>query len=110
MPPVAVIGLSHRTATVDIRGRLAAVKPLLDAALRNHTYQAVRESVVLSTCNRLEIYVVGDNSSAAATEIAAAAEDFEKEESLREQLISERKKLQAELAERKERVRNAPLK
>lgn len=38
-------------------------------------------------------------------EIAKAADDFEKEESLRDQLVSERKKLQAELEEKKERVR-----
>lgn len=39
------------------------------------------------------------------SEIARAAEDFEKEESLREQLVNERKKLQAELEEKKEQVR-----
>jgi len=40
-------------------------------------------------------------------EIAKAADDFEKEESLREQLVTERKKLQAELEEKKEQVRIA---
>jgi hypothetical protein len=38
-------------------------------------------------------------------EIARAADDFEKEESFREQLVTERKKLQAELEEKKEQVR-----
>ena len=38
-------------------------------------------------------------------EIAAVADDFEKEESLRDQLVNERKKLQAELEDKKERVR-----
>lgn len=38
-------------------------------------------------------------------EIAKSAGDVEKEESLREQLITERKKLQAELEEKKEQVR-----
>ena len=38
-------------------------------------------------------------------EMALAADDVEKEESLREQLILERKKIQAELEEKKERVR-----
>ena len=37
--------------------------------------------------------------------MALAADDVEKEESLREQLILERKKIQAELEEKKERVR-----
>ncbi len=38
-------------------------------------------------------------------EITKAADDFEKEESLRDQLVNERKKLQAELEDKKERVR-----
>ena len=38
-------------------------------------------------------------------EIARAADDVEKEESLRDQLVHERKKLQAELEEKKEQVR-----
>ena len=40
-------------------------------------------------------------------EIAKAADDFEKEESLRAQLLNERKKLQAELEEKKERIRQS---
>ena len=39
-------------------------------------------------------------------EMALAADDVEKEESLREQLMLERKKIQAELEEKKERVRS----
>jgi len=39
-------------------------------------------------------------------EMALAADDVEKEESLREQLILERKKIQAELEEKKDRVRS----
>jgi hypothetical protein len=38
-------------------------------------------------------------------EIAKSADDFEKEESLRDQLVNERKKLQAELEEKKDQVR-----
>jgi hypothetical protein len=40
-------------------------------------------------------------------EIAKAADDVEKEESFREQLVTERRKLQAELEEKKEAVRRA---
>jgi hypothetical protein len=39
-------------------------------------------------------------------EMAKAADDFQKEESLREQLMTDRKKLQAELEEKKEQVRS----
>ena len=38
-------------------------------------------------------------------ELAEAGNDFEKSQALREQLVHERKKLQAELEEKKERVR-----
>ena len=38
-------------------------------------------------------------------EVASAAGDFEKQESLRAQLVVERKKLQSELEDKKERVR-----
>lgn len=42
-------------------------------------------------------------------EIAQSAEDFQKEESLREQLANERRKLQAELEEKKEQIRRAAI-
>jgi hypothetical protein len=41
-------------------------------------------------------------------EIAKAADDFAKAESLREQLATDRKKLQAELEDKKEQVRAKP--
>lgn len=40
-------------------------------------------------------------------EIARSAEDFQKEEALREQLTMEHRKLQAELEEKKEQIRRA---
>jgi hypothetical protein len=39
------------------------------------------------------------------SEMASAADDVEKESALRDQLATDRKKLQAELADKKERVR-----
>ncbi|HEX3857229.1 MAG TPA: hypothetical protein VHY30_08040 [Verrucomicrobiae bacterium] len=50
---------------------------------------------------------IAEREIALETEIAKAADDFQKEESLREQLMTERKKLQAELEEKKEQVRSA---
>jgi hypothetical protein len=49
---------------------------------------------------------IAEREIALNSEIAKAAGDFEKEESLREQLISDRRKLQADLEEKKERVRS----
>ncbi|MDE3067110.1 MAG: hypothetical protein KGJ60_06105 [Verrucomicrobiota bacterium] len=48
---------------------------------------------------------IAEREIALNAEIAGAAGEFEKERSLREQLVSERRKLQAELEEKKEQVR-----
>lgn len=48
---------------------------------------------------------VAEREIALNSEIAKATGDVEKEESLREQLITDRKKLQAELEDKKEQVR-----
>jgi hypothetical protein len=50
---------------------------------------------------------IAEREIALNAEIAGTADDFEKEQSLREQLIVERRKLQAELEEKKEQVRAA---
>ena len=48
---------------------------------------------------------IAEREIALNAEIAKTGGDFAKEESLREQLIMERKKLQAELEDKKEQVR-----
>lgn len=48
---------------------------------------------------------IAEREIALNSEIAKAAGDFAKEESFREQLITDRKKLQAELEDKKEQVR-----
>jgi hypothetical protein len=50
---------------------------------------------------------IAEREIALTGEIARSAEDFQKEESLREQLVNERRKLQAELEEKKDRVRHS---
>jgi glutamyl-tRNA reductase len=52
-----LIGLSHRTAPVGIRERLAFVPQEMEAHLQGLTQlPGVREVTVVSTCNRVEIY------------------------------------------------------
>jgi hypothetical protein len=53
---------------------------------------------------------IAEREIALETEIAKAAEDFEKEELLREQFVAERKKLQAELEDKKEQIRSSAAK
>ena len=58
------VGLSHRTAPVELRECVDFARDGLDKALAALSGCAVgRELVVLSTCNRAEIYAVGENDS-----------------------------------------------
>ena len=58
------VGLNHKTAPVHIRERLAFGPDIVVAALRGLREQAgVDESIILSTCNRTEIYCAGDEES-----------------------------------------------
>jgi glutamyl-tRNA reductase len=55
--PLFALGLNHTTAPVTIRERLTFGPDIVVAALRSLTeQQGVREAVILSTCNRTELY------------------------------------------------------
>ena len=63
------IGLNHKTAPVDIRERLAFGPDIIVAALRGVREQAgVDEAVILSTCNRTEIYCAADEDGCSRVE------------------------------------------
>ncbi len=52
------LGVNHESAPVEIRERLAfAQKHLAESLHEIHALEAIDEVVVLSTCNRVEIYV-----------------------------------------------------
>lgn len=65
--PLFAIGLNHTTASVDLRERLAVreseVAPLMHT-LREHP--GIDEVVLVSTCNRVEIYAAGADPQATA--------------------------------------------
>lgn len=65
IPPFLLIGASHRTAPVDIRAQLAAVMP----SVTSMQSSALHANVLLSTCNRVELYVATHNTSEALTAI-----------------------------------------
>ena len=64
--PLFALGLNHKTAPVDVRERLAfspdALPQALDALSRT---AGVDEAVILSTCNRTELYVQGEAARSA---------------------------------------------
>ncbi len=55
--PLVCLGLSHNTAPVDVRERHAfPASRMSESLVALRDYEMVREAVMLSTCNRLEIY------------------------------------------------------
>ena len=60
-------GLSHRTAGVEVRERLAVpVSGLPRALAQLKTIPGVTEGVIVSTCNRTEFYVTGELADTSA--------------------------------------------
>jgi glutamyl-tRNA reductase len=60
-----ILGINHKTAPVALREKVAFGEERLLAALRTLRQQAgVAEAVILSTCNRTEVYWAGSASGA----------------------------------------------
>src|SRR5665213_3787572 len=60
--PVVCLGLSHRTAPVDVRERHAFPAARMGEALvALRDYSSVREAAMLQTCGRIEIYAEVDD-------------------------------------------------
>lgn len=59
---LTAVGLNHQTAPLSIREKLAFAAAALPEAVRNLARSnAATEAVILSTCNRTELYCVGDS-------------------------------------------------
>jgi glutamyl-tRNA reductase len=72
MSELLALGLSHKTAPVAVRERLAFTDSEAVALAQRMTATAeVREAVVLSTCNRTELYLVVGDPVRAETEALA---------------------------------------
>lgn len=60
------LGINHRTASVDVRERVAFAPERLQAALKEACEQArLKEIAILSTCNRMELYCVAEEGHSA---------------------------------------------
>ncbi|MBI5575092.1 MAG: glutamyl-tRNA reductase [Deltaproteobacteria bacterium] len=63
MSDIVIVGLNHRTAPVEVRERLAFPAETVGRALRGLVERGgVVEGVILSTCNRVEVCVLADES------------------------------------------------
>ncbi len=57
-----LVGLSHKSAPVAVRERVAlSGDPLKEALVGLHCAPGVSEALVVSTCNRVEVYVYGQS-------------------------------------------------
>lgn len=62
---VVVVGVNHRTAPVEVREQVAVSSESLDAVVREvRALPGVREAMVVATCNRVEVYALGDDAPA----------------------------------------------
>ena len=62
---LTVVGVSHRTAALDVRERLMIGPSDLHAALEElRAKSGAGESVIVSTCNRTELYFTGTEDTA----------------------------------------------
>ena len=74
---VILLGVSHRTAPVELRERLDFSSRDLGAAVEALALRpCAAESVVLSTCNRSEIYVVSTDPARAREEVTAFLSEY----------------------------------
>ena len=74
---VAVLGISHKTAPVEIRELFSFSKESLEVALQKLSEKPhIEECVIISTCNRIEIYAASDNIEACLETIKQFLSEF----------------------------------
>ena len=67
---IIVVGLSHKTAPVEIREKLSIPEPQTETAIAHlSSYPHIDEVAILSTCNRLEIYIVTSETERGIREV-----------------------------------------
>ncbi len=75
--PLICLGLSHRTAPLEVRERHAFPPSRMAetlAALRD--YEAIREAAMLQTCGRLEFYADVDDYESGAAQLKSFLQNF----------------------------------
>jgi glutamyl-tRNA reductase len=67
---IAVVGLSHKTAPVEVREKLSIQEAKIESVTQELcSYPHIEEVAILSTCNRLEIYVVAKETEQGIREL-----------------------------------------
>ncbi|HZP48012.1 MAG TPA: glutamyl-tRNA reductase [Vicinamibacterales bacterium] len=72
-----LVGISHRTAPVEIRERVDFnVRGLPEALTSLASRGSAKEAVIVSTCNRAEVYVACDDAGAARADVSRFITEF----------------------------------
>ncbi|WP_088893428.1 glutamyl-tRNA reductase [Leptolyngbya ohadii] len=76
---IVVVGLSHRTAPVEVREKLSIPTPQMEAAIAHlRSFPHIEEATILSTCNRLEVYVVTSETEQGVREVTQFLSEYGK--------------------------------
>ncbi len=76
---ILVVGLNHKTAPIEVREKIAFDGPKLDQAVNIlKTSDVIKENIILSTCNRVEIYAGVNEVNAGIKGIKDFISDFHK--------------------------------
>ncbi|WP_373526286.1 glutamyl-tRNA reductase [Nostoc sp.] len=76
---IAVVGLSHKTAPVEVREKLSIPEPQIESAIAHlASYPNISEVAILSTCNRLEIYIVTSEIDQGIREVTQFLAEYSK--------------------------------
>jgi glutamyl-tRNA reductase len=68
---IAVVGLSHKTAAVEVREKLSIPEAKIEESIKHLlTYPHIEEVAIISTCNRLEIYATVTETDQGVKEIS----------------------------------------
>jgi len=74
---ILVVGLSHKTAPIEVREKLNFPEATVPEALRKLvSYEGIREGLILSTCNRVEIYASVQDSANGIERIKQFISDY----------------------------------
>src|SRR4030067_182120 len=76
---IIVVGLSHKTAPVDVREKLSFPEAVIpDAFKALMSYEGIKEGLILSTCNRVELYASAQDSAKGVEQIKKFISDYHK--------------------------------
>ncbi len=79
MADIALIGLNHKTAPVEIRECLAfSGEETTDALKVLRKHPAIDEVVLISTCNRVEVLITANDKSKAVEATKSFLSEFKK--------------------------------